>query len=197
MAKWLMYSKRADFTAMGKKYQIDPVVARILVNRDLTEDAAITAFLHPSEKDLGDGKALKDMDVAVALLQKAIKEKKKIRIIGDYDIDGIQATYILHQGLLRLGAIVDYAIPDRIEDGYGVNIRLMEKCVADGIGLVITCDNGIAAADAIAYAKEAGIEVIVTDHHEVPYEMVEGKIPSGRTACIRVKSCVERSWHGK
>ena len=175
MAKWLMYSKRADFTAMGKKYQIDPVVARILVNRDLTEDAAITAFLHPSEKDLGDGKALKDMDVAVALLQKAIKEKKKIRIIGDYDIDGIQATYILHQGLLRLGAIVDYAIPDRIEDGYGVNIRLMEKCVADGIGLVITCDNGIAAADAIAYAKEAGIEVIVTDHHEVPYEMVEGK----------------------
>ena len=170
-----MYSKRADFTAMGKKYQIDPVVARILVNRDLTEDAAITAFLHPSEKDLGDGKALKDMDVAVALLQKAIKEKKKIRIIGDYDIDGIQATYILHQGLLRLGAIVDYAIPDRIEDGYGVNIRLMEKCVADGIGLVITCDNGIAAADAIAYAKEAGIEVIVTDHHEVPYEMVEGK----------------------
>ena len=124
---------------------------------------------------LSDGKALKDMDVAVALLQKAIKEKKKIRIIGDYDIDGIQATYILHQGLLRLGAIVDYAIPDRIEDGYGVNIRLMEKCVADGIGLVITCDNGIAAADAIAYAKEAGIEVIVTDHHEVPYEMVEGK----------------------
>lgn len=175
MAKWLMYSKRADFTAMGKKYQIDPVVARILVNRDLTEDAAITAFLHPSEKDLGDGKALKDMDVAVALLQKAIKEKKKIRIIGDYDIDGIQATYILHQGLLRLGAIVDYAIPDRIEDGYGVNIRLVEKCVTDGIGLVITCDNGIAAADAIAYAKEAGIEVIVTDHHEVPYEMVEGK----------------------
>lgn len=175
MAKWLMYIKRADFTAMGKKYQIDPVVTRILVNRDLTEDAAITAFLHPSEKDLGDGKALKDMDVAVALLQKAIKEKKKIRIIGDYDIDGIQATYILHQGLLRLGAIVDYAIPDRIEDGYGVNIRLMEKCVADGIGLVITCDNGIAAADAIAYAKEAGIEVIVTDHHEVPYEMVEGK----------------------
>ena len=115
------------------------------------------------------------MDVAVVLLHKAIKEKKKIRIIGDYDIDGIQATYILHQGLLRLGAIVDYAIPDRIEDGYGVNIRLMEKCVADGIGLVITCDNGIAAADAIAYAKEAGIEVIVTDHHEVPYEMVEGK----------------------
>ena len=153
MAKWLMYSKRADFTAMGKKYQIDPVVARILVNRDLTEDAAITAFLHPSEKDLGDGKALKDMDVAVALLQKAIKEKKKIRIIGDYDIDGIQATYILHQGLLRLGAIVDYAIPDRIEDGYGVNIRLMEKCVADGIGLVITCDNGIAAADAVVDPK--------------------------------------------
>ena len=143
-------------------------------------------------------------------MQKAIKREKKIRIIGDYDIDGIQATYILHQGLLRLGAIVDYAIPDRIEDGYGVNIRLMEKCVADGIGLVITCDNGIAAADAIAYAKEAGIEVIVTDHHEVPYEMVERQkksiicrrrmpwsIPSGRTACIRVKSCVERSWHGK
>ena len=160
---------------MGKKYQIDPVVARILVNRDLKEDAVITAFLPPGEKDLGDGKALKDMDVAVTLLQKAIKEKKKIRIIGDYDIDGIQATYILHQGLLRLGAIVDYAIPDRIEDGYGVNIRLMEKCVSDGIGLVITCDNGIAAADAIAYAKEKGIEVIVTDHHEVPYEMVDGK----------------------
>ena len=175
MAKWLVYNKRADFKAIGEKYHIDPVVARILVNRDVGDDASIAAYLHPSKKDFGDAGLLQDMDKAIALLQKAIQQNTKIRIIGDYDIDGIQSTYILHQGLLRVGADADYAIPDRIEDGYGVNIRLMERCVMDGIGLVITCDNGIAAAEAIAYAKKEGLTVIVTDHHEVPYELVGGK----------------------
>lgn len=175
MAKWLVYNKRADFKAIGEKYHIDPVVARILVNRDVGDDASIAAYLHPSKKDFGDAGLLQDMDKAIALLQKAIQQNTKIRIIGDYDIDGIQSTYILHQGLLRVGADADYAIPDRIEDGYGVNIRLMERCVMDGIGLVITCDNGIAAAEAIAYAKKEGLAVIVTDHHEVPYELVDGK----------------------
>ena len=175
MAKWLVYNKRADFKAIGEKYHIDPVVARILVNRDVGDDASIAAYLHPSKQDLGDAGLLQDMDKAIALLQKAIQQNTKIRIIGDYDIDGIQSTYILHQGLLRVGADADYAIPDRIEDGYGVNIRLMERCVMDGIGLVITCDNGIAAAEAIAYAKKEGMAVIVTDHHEVPYELVDGK----------------------
>ncbi len=175
MAKWLVYNKRADFKAIGEKYHIDPVVARILVNRDVRDDASIAAYLHPTKKDLGDAGLLQDMDKAIALLQKAIQQNTKIRIIGDYDIDGIQSTYILHQGLLRVGADADYAIPDRIEDGYGVNIRLMERCVMDGIGLVITCDNGIAAAEAIAYAKKEGLTVIVTDHHEVPYELVEGE----------------------
>lgn len=175
MAKWLVYNKRADFKVIGEKYHIDPVVARILVNRDVGDDASIAAYLHPSKKDFGDAGLLQDMDKAIALLQKAIQQNTKIRIIGDYDIDGIQSTYILHQGLLRVGADADYAIPDRIEDGYGVNIPLMERCVMDGIGLVITCYNGIAAAEAIAYAKKEGLTVIVTDHHEVPYELVGGK----------------------
>ncbi len=175
MAKWVQLAKKADFKAIGARHGIDQVVARILVNRDITDDAQIEAFLHPSVADFGDGVRLKGMEQAVSFLCEAIRADQKIRIIGDYDVDGVQATYILHQGLMRLGAQADYSIPHRIEDGYGLNKTLIDRCIADGIDLVLTCDNGIAAYDEIAYAKEAGMTVIVTDHHEVPYSDVDGE----------------------
>lgn len=170
MAKWMMYSKKADFKEMARTYGIDQVLARILVNRGLTEPEEIRAYLHPRLEDLHDGGQMKDMDRAVALLQEAVTEGRKIRIIGDYDIDGIQATYILHTGLQRAGARVDYAIPHRITDGYGVNPDMIKKCAEDGVELVVTCDNGIAATEAISLAKELGMTILVTDHHEVPFQ---------------------------
>lgn len=171
MTKWVVYSKKADFKEMGRIHGIDQVLARILVNRGLTEETQVRSFLHPSYAALEDGSKMKDMAKAVSLLRRAMENGTHIRIIGDYDIDGVQATYILHQGLLRCHKNVSYGIPHRVEDGYGLNVELIDSCIADGVGLVITCDNGIAAADAIRHAKDAGITVIVTDHHEVPYEM--------------------------
>ncbi len=174
MSKWVLYTKRGDFKGIAQKYGIDPLLAKIMVNRGVKEEE-MRAYLHPSLDDLADPNLLKDMDLAIPLLQKAIDSDTKIRIIGDYDIDGVCSTYILHQGLLRVGAQVDYMIPNRIEDGYGINHRLIEKCIEDGIGLIITCDNGIAAAKEVDFAKESGLTVIVTDHHEVPYDMVDEK----------------------
>lgn len=174
MAKWMMYSKKADFQEIAARHGVDQVIARILVNRGVTEETQIRQYLHPSADDLMDGSRMRDMEKAVSLLRTAVTDRMRIRIIGDYDIDGIQATYILHQGLLRVGALVDYAVPNRMEDGYGLNVSMIEQCIADGVGLVVTCDNGIAAAEAIAAAKEAGLMVIVTDHHEVPYTMEQG-----------------------
>ena len=173
MAKWLVYNKRADFKVIGEKYHIDPVVARILVNRDVGDDASIAAYLHPSKKDFGDAGLLQDMDKAIALLQKAIQQNTKIRIIGDYDIDGVNATYILLDGIRRCGGKVDAAIPDRMKDGYGINEHLIEQALSDGKELLITCDNGIAAINEINFAKEKGMTVVVTDHHEIPYRNTE------------------------
>lgn len=171
MAQWILKRVGANYDHIAKRFYITPLTARLLVNRGLTEDAVIEQYLHPSDADFGDGALLADMDRAITLLCEAIRANKRIRIIGDYDIDGIQSTYILHQGLLHVGANADYAIPHRIEDGYGLNVHLIEQCIADGIDLIITCDNGIAAAKEIAFAKENGITVIVTDHHEVPYTL--------------------------
>lgn len=170
MAKWFVYNKAADFNKIGREHGIDAVLARILVNRGLTEKKEIDDFLHPSEKQLLDGSRMKDMEKAVSVIKAAILNEKRIRIIGDYDVDGIQATYILHQGLLRCGAKASYGIPHRMTDGYGLNTSLVEKCIKDNIEVILTCDNGIAARDAICMAKEAGLSVVVTDHHEVPYE---------------------------
>ncbi len=167
--KWMVYAKRADFQALGARLGVDQVTARVLVNRDIPEEA-MQRFLHPSLSDLHDPHLLKDVEKAVGLLKKAVEEKQKIRIIGDYDIDGISSTYILHQALLRVGADADYAIPHRITDGYGVNPAMVEKAKEDGISLIITCDNGIAAFEAVERAKKLGLTVIVTDHHEIPYE---------------------------
>ncbi|MBO5208011.1 MAG: single-stranded-DNA-specific exonuclease RecJ [Lachnospiraceae bacterium] len=173
MAKWMVSAKKADFNAIAQQFQIDPVIARIIRNRDIIEEEEIALFLHGTLENLHDPHLLHDMDKAVAFMLSKIEEKATIRIIGDYDIDGVCATYILLRGLRACGAVVDTVIPHRIKDGYGLNDSLIEEAHADGIDTIITCDNGIAAAPQIAYAKELGMSIIVTDHHEVPYELAE------------------------
>lgn len=169
MAKWFVYNKSADFKGIGEKYNIDQVVARVLINRDVAEKD-MAEYLNPAPEHLHDGSQMQDMFRGVSLIKNSIDKKYKIRIIGDYDVDGIQSTYILHQGLLRLGADVDYAIPDRVEDGYGINTSMVDKAHSEGVETIITCDNGIAAMDAIELAKEYNMTVVITDHHEIPYE---------------------------
>lgn len=169
MERWFVSMKKADFNDIGKKYHISPIIARLIRNRDIVGDKEIDLYLNGTIADLYDGMLMKDMDRAVEILAEKIREERKIRVIGDYDIDGVNATYILQEGLGGLGAYVDTDIPDRIRDGYGLNRMLVDRAIADGIDTIITCDNGIAAADEIAYGEENGLTVIVTDHHEVPY----------------------------
>ena len=161
--------KKADFNGIAEKYQISPIIARLMRNRDVIGDEAIDFYLNGTVEDLYDGLLMKDMDRAVDILKEKIEEGKKIRVIGDYDIDGVNATYILQQGLAGLGADVDTDIPDRIKDGYGLNQMLIDRALEDDIDTIITCDNGIAAMNEIAYGKENGMTIVVTDHHEVPY----------------------------
>ena len=161
--------KKADFNGIAEKYQISPIIARLMRNRDVIGDEAIDFYLNGTVEDLYDGLLMKDMDRAVDILKEKIEEGKKIRVIGDYDIDGVNATYILQQGLAGLGADVDTDIPDRIKDGYGLNQMLIDRALEDDVDTIITCDNGIAAMNEIAYGKENGLTIVVTDHHEVPY----------------------------
>lgn len=175
MEKWFLTMKKADFSGIARKYNISPITARLIRNRDVIGDEAIDFYLNGTIADLYDGMLMQDMDKAVEILAEKIEEEKQIRIIGDYDIDGVNATYILQEGLSGLGAHVDTDIPDRIKDGYGLNIDLIDRALDDGVDTIITCDNGIAAADEIAYGKENGLTVIVTDHHEVPYVEMNGE----------------------
>lgn len=177
MEKWFVAMKKADFNGIAEKYQISPIIARLMRNRDVVGDEAIDFYLNGTVEDLYDGLLMKDMDRAVDILKEKIEEGKKIRVIGDYDIDGVNATYILQQGLAGLGADVDTDIPDRIKDGYGLNQMLIDRALEDDVDTIITCDNGIAAMNEIAYGKENGMTIVVTDHHEVPYleENVEKK----------------------
>ncbi|WWR18849.1 single-stranded-DNA-specific exonuclease RecJ [Lachnospiraceae bacterium JLR.KK009] len=170
MEKWVVSAKKADFKKISSQFGIDQVTARIIRNRDVLGEEAIEEYLHGDRSSLHDPGKMKDMGRAVAILQEKIQKKKKIRIIGDYDIDGIQSVYILYSALRSCGAQVDYAIPDRITDGYGVNERLVRKAAEDGVDAILTCDNGIAAAKELSLAKELGMAVIITDHHEIPYE---------------------------
>lgn len=170
MKKWFVSAKKADFTEIGKKFNITPMTARIIRNRDVVGDEQIRRYLQGTVKDLYSPWQMSGMKEGITLLQQAITAKEKIRIIGDYDIDGVCATYILLTGLKKVGANVDTDIPDRIKDGYGINEHLIDRAHASGVQLIITCDNGIAAASQITYAKEFGMKVIVTDHHEVPFE---------------------------
>lgn len=169
MENWVLLRKGADFQHISKKFHISPRVASLIRNRDVIGDDAIEKYLNGTIADLYDGMLMKDMDKAVAVLGEKIKENAKIRIIGDYDIDGIQSTYILLEGFRMLGADVDSDIPDRMKDGYGLNRNLIDRALEADVDTIITCDNGIAAAEEIAYAKSMGMTIVVTDHHEVPY----------------------------
>ena len=175
MEDWRVYSKKADFNQIGARFSIDPVVARIIRNRDVVGDDNINKYLNGTMKDLYSPHLMKDMDLGVELANKAINAGDKIRIIGDYDIDGICSIYILYKGLTKCGANVDYEVPDRIIDGYGINESLIDKAYKDGIKVIITCDNGIAAIPQIEYAKKLGMTVIVTDHHDVQYVEENGE----------------------
>lgn len=175
MEKWFVAMKKADFQEIAEKYKISPITARLIRNRDVIGDEEIDFYLNGTIADLYDGMLMKDMDLAIEILETKIRENAKIRVIGDYDIDGVNATYILQSGLSRLGADVDTDIPDRIKDGFGLNKHLVDRALSDGIDTLITCDNGIAASEEIAYGKEHGMTIIVTDHHEVPYKEEDGK----------------------
>ena len=170
--KWYVAAKKADFQGIAKRFGIDPVTARIIRNRDVVGDDAIRQYLHGTRAELDDPAQLQGGLEAASLLKQKIEEGKKIRIIGDYDIDGVNSTYILYRALTRCGAQVDYEIPDRMKDGYGLNISLLKLALEEGIDTVLTCDNGISAIAEIAYAKENGMTVIVTDHHEPLFEEV-------------------------
>ena len=171
MQKWVLSAKKADFNKIAKQFKIDPVIAALITNRGITGSDNINEYLHGDLCLLNDPGQMKDMDKAIKLLSAKIEAGKQIRIIGDYDIDGVMSTYILEHGLRSCGAKVDYAIPHRITDGYGINIELIADAIADGVDTIITCDNGISAVEQIAYAKDNGITVIITDHHEVPKEL--------------------------
>lgn len=174
MEKWVVMRKGAAFQEIAEKFQISPILARLIRNRDVVGDENIELYLNGTIADLYDGMLMKDMGKAVEILMEKIKEGKKIRVIGDYDIDGINATYILLEGLKKLGGQVDSDIPDRMKDGYGLNQDLIDRAYGDNVDTIITCDNGIAARDEIFYGKQLGMTIIVTDHHEVPYEETDG-----------------------
>lgn len=173
MERWFINMKKADFYGIAEKYDISPIIARIIRNREIISEEEIDFYLNGTIADLYDGMLMKDMDRAVEILAEKIREEKPIRIIGDYDIDGVNATYILQSGLSELGGKVDIDIPNRIKDGYGLNQTLIDRAIDAGIDTIITCDNGIAAYDEIAYGHEKGLTIIVTDHHEVPFEMID------------------------
>ena len=162
-----MTAKRADFAAIGERLGIDQVLVRVLRNRDVEGDEEIRRYLWGGLEDLHDPMLFLGMKKAVSMLKEKIASKKRIRIIGDYDIDGIMSVYILYRGLSKLGAIVDYAIPNRVLDGYGLNESLVKLAADSGADTIVTCDNGISAGESIRLAKELGMDVIVTDHHEV------------------------------
>ena len=172
--KWLVQAKKADFEELGKVFKISPVTARLIRNRNHETMEAYYQYLQADISDMHNPFLMKDMETGVAIVYQGIKEGKRIRVIGDYDIDGVCSGYILTDALKRLGANVDFDVPDRIVDGYGLNQRLIEQSYNDGVELIITCDNGIAAKMQIEYAKSLGLKVVVTDHHEVPFVEEQG-----------------------
>ena len=176
-AKWMVYAKKADFDGLAREFSISPVTARIIRNRDVCGSEAVRRYLYGSWEDLYSPHMLKDADRAADLLLEAVRAGKRIRIVGDYDIDGVCSVYILYKALTRLGACVDYEIPDRIRDGYGINETIVEAAAQEGIEVILTCDNGIAALSQLAKAREAGMTVIVTDHHEVIRENGQDVLP--------------------
>ena len=175
MENWVLMKKGAEFDEISRKFLISRRLACLIRNRDIIGEKAIYNYLHGNITDLYDGMLMKDMDKAVDILMEKIQQGEQIRIIGDYDIDGVNATYILLEGIKKLGGNVDMDIPDRITDGYGLNKNLIDRAFEDGTDTIITCDNGIAAAQEIAYGKSLGMTIIVTDHHEVPFDEEKGQ----------------------
>ncbi len=200
MKKWFVSAKKADFTEIGKKFHITPMTARIIRNRDVVGDEQIRKFLQGGIADLYSPWELTGMKEGIQLLQQAVLNGEKIRVIGDYDIDGVCATYILLTGLKKIGANVDTVIPDRVKDGYGINEHLIDGAKNDGVEVIVTCDNGIAAYQQISYAKELGMKVIVTDHHEVPFEENENgrleKLPPADVIINPKQERCEYPWKG-
>lgn len=172
---WKVYAKKADFNEIGKKYGIDPVIARIIRNRDVEGWENLERYINGSRKDLYDGFLMKDMEKGVKIIAGKIRKKTKIRIIGDYDVDGVSSIFILLKGLKRLNADVDYVIPHRIMDGYGINEKLIQDAADSGVDTIITCDNGIAAIEQIAFAKSLNMTVVITDHHDIRFKETDGE----------------------
>lgn len=171
---WLERRKSGDFTGMAERFSITPMLARMIINRDISGEAEMETFLHGGT--LHDPHLMKDMDKATEILAEKIHSARKIRIIGDYDIDGVSATYILLKGISRCGGIADMAIPDRERDGYGINSHLIDQAAEEGVDTILTCDNGISASEAIRHGKDLGMTMIVTDHHDIPFtEGAEGR----------------------
>lgn len=172
--KWLLRNKKVDLKAMSEKYKISQLLCKLMVNRDIIDENIINSYINPIYKYLHSPKTMKDVVIAVDIIKRKIQENKKIRIIGDYDVDGIISVFILYTALKKCGANVDYEIPDRIKDGYGINENIVKAAYDEGVDTIITCDNGISAIDQIQYAKDLGLTVIVTDHHDVPFIEEDG-----------------------
>ena len=172
--KWLLRNKKVDLKAMSEKYKISQLLCKLMVNRDIIDENIINSYINPVYKYLHSPKTMKDVVIAVDIIKRKIQKKKKIRIIGDYDVDGIISVFILYTALKKCGANVDYEIPDRIKDGYGINENIVKVAYDEGVDTIITCDNGISAIDQIQYAKDLGLTVIVTDHHDVPFIEEDG-----------------------
>ena len=178
MEKWYEIKKGADFQAIAERFGISPVTARLIRNRGVIGDAAIDKYLNGTCRDLYDPHLLYESEKLVCILSEKIRQGRPIRIIGDYDIDGVMSTYILYQGITRCGGSVSCAIPDRMRDGYGINEHLIDAAYEEGMDTIITCDNGISAGQPIQTAKELGMTVVLTDHHEVPMKDGEELLPS-------------------
>ena len=172
--KWLLRNREVDLKAMSEKYKISQLLCKLMVNRDIIDENIINSYINPVYKYLHSPKTMKDVVIAVDIIKRKIQENKKIRIIGDYDVDGIISVFILYTALKKCGANVDYEIPDRIKDGYGINENIVKVAYDEGVDTIITCDNGISAIDQIQYAKDLGLTVIVTDHHDVPFIEEDG-----------------------
>ena len=172
---WKVYAKKADFNEIGKKYGIDPVIARIIRNRNVEGWENLERYINGSRKDFQDGFLMKDMETGVKIIADKIQKKAKIRIIGDYDVDGVSSIFILLKGLKKLNADVDYVIPHRIVDGYGINEKLIQDAADSGVDTIITCDNGIAAIEQVAFAKSLNMTVVITDHHDIRFKETDGE----------------------
>ena len=166
MKKWFLKNKKADFKRIAEKYKINEVIVRLMINRGIKENE-IENYLYPSLENMYNPFDMKDMKKGVDILKEKIEKREKILIVGDYDVDGIVSTYILKEGLKKCGANISYEVPDRVKDGYGINVSIIEKAYENGFRTILTCDNGIAAIDQIKHAKELGMTVVITDHHDI------------------------------